>query len=141
LRLLLGTVPVPEALALVAEVPLERLEAMSQGALCPDETAFHIERALKLPGKWLDGLNQEVPARTLDLLKNPDRAGLQDDEDLDDGSPALASVAAPVSAQPVSEASAAAQPVSALTQAAAHDPHTQFREPMLRPQLPWKCPP
>uniref|UniRef100_UPI0012EC2F60 hypothetical protein n=1 Tax=Azohydromonas australica TaxID=364039 RepID=UPI0012EC2F60 len=73
-RLLLENAPVREALALVAEVPLERLEAMSQGALCPDETAFHIERALKLPGKWLDGLNKEVPESTLELLKNPDRA-------------------------------------------------------------------
>jgi hypothetical protein len=42
LRLLLEHAPVREALALVAEVPLERFEAMSQGALCPDETAFHI---------------------------------------------------------------------------------------------------
>jgi hypothetical protein len=58
---------------------------MSQGALCPDETAFHIERTLKLPGKWLDGLNKEVPEHTLELLKNPDRAGLQDDEDPEDG--------------------------------------------------------
>ncbi|MGO8154807.1 hypothetical protein AB9F36_33895, partial [Rhizobium leguminosarum] len=50
LRLLLDHAPVPEALSMAAEVPLERLEAMSRGALCPDETAFHIERALKLPG-------------------------------------------------------------------------------------------
>src|SRR5690349_16142218 len=84
LRLLLENAPVPEAMALVAEVPLERLEAMSQGALCRDETAFHIERTLKLPGKWLDGLNKEVPARTLHLLRNPDQAELQDDEDIDE---------------------------------------------------------
>jgi hypothetical protein len=65
---------------------------MSQGALCPDETAFHIERTLKLPGKWLDGLNKEVPGHTLELLKNPDRAVLQDDEDLEDGFAASATV-------------------------------------------------
>jgi hypothetical protein len=124
LRLLLEKAPLPEVLALVAEVPLERLEAMSQGALCPDETAFHIERALKLSGKWLDGLNQEVPARTLELLKNPDRAGLQDDEDFEDGSPALP-VVSPASAQPASGVSAVPQPASALTQAAAQDPHAQ----------------
>lgn len=119
LRLLLDNAPVREALALVAEVPLERLEIMSQGALCPDETAFHIERALKLPGKWLDGLNQEVPERTLELLKNPDQAGLQDDEDFEDASPALAPV---VKAAAVS---AVAQPAPAPTQAAAHAPHVQ----------------
>jgi hypothetical protein len=124
LRLLLEKAPLPEVLALVAEVPLERLEAMSQGALCPDETAFHIERALKLSGKWLDGLNQEVPARTLELLKNPDRAGLQDDEDFEDGSPALP-VVSPASAQPASGVSAVPQPASALTQAAVQDPHAQ----------------
>jgi hypothetical protein len=124
LRLLLEKAPLPEVLALVAEVPLERLEAMSQGALCPDETAFHIERALKLSGKWLDGLNQEVPARTLELLKNPDRAGLLDDEDLEDASPALP-VVSPASAQPASGVSVIPQPASAPTQAAAQDPHAQ----------------
>ncbi|WP_156901707.1 helix-turn-helix domain-containing protein [Azohydromonas australica] len=123
LRLLLENAPVPEAMALVAEVPLERLEAMSQGALCPDETAFHIERTLKLPGKWLDGLNKEVPARTLHLLKNPDQAELQDDEDFEDGSPAVP-VVSPASAQPVTEVAAVAQAAPALTQATAHDPHS-----------------
>jgi hypothetical protein len=122
LRLLLGTVPVPEALALVAEVPLERLEAMSQGALCPDETAFHIERILKLPGKWLDGLNKAVPERTLELLKNPDRAGLHDDEDFEDGSATLAPVVNAAAALPAAEVSAAAPPVPAPTPAAAHAP-------------------
>ncbi len=119
LRLLLDNAPVREALALVAEVPLERLEIMSQGALCPDETAFHIERTLKLPGKWLDGLNKEVPGRTLDLLKNPDQAGLQDDEDFEDGSPALAPVVK------AAEVSVVAQPAPAPAQAAAHSPHIQ----------------
>jgi hypothetical protein len=125
LRLLLENAPVREVLALVAEVPLERLEAMSQGALCPDETAFHIERTLKLPGKWLDGLNKEVPERTLDLLKNPDRAGLHDDEDFEDGSPALAPVVNAASAQPAAEVSAVPPPAPAATQAAAHAPHAQ----------------
>jgi transcriptional regulator with XRE-family HTH domain len=124
LRLLLENAPVREAMALVAEVPLERLEAMSQGALCPDETAFHIERALKLPGKWLDGLNKEVPARTLELLKDPDRAELQHDEDIEDGSPAL-SVLSSASAQPASEVSGAAQAAPAPTQAVAHGPQAQ----------------
>jgi hypothetical protein len=118
LRLLLENAPVPEAMALVAEVPLERLEAMSQGALCPDETAFHIERTLKLPGKWLDGLNKEVPARTLHLLKNPDQAELQDDEDFEENSTALSTVVSRASAQPASESSAVSQPAPA--QAAAH---------------------
>ncbi|WP_156901684.1 hypothetical protein [Azohydromonas australica] len=125
LRLLLENAPVREALALVAEVPLERLEAMSQGALCPDETAFHIERALKLPGKWLDGLNKEVPERTLELLKNPDRAGLHDDEDFEEGAPALAPEVSAASAQPAAEASAVAQPAPTPTQAAAHAPAAQ----------------
>ena len=93
LRLFLETAPVRETLALVAEVPLERLEAMSQGALCLDETAFHIERALKLPGKWLDGLNKEVPERTLELSKHPDQAGLHDD-DFDEEPPTAPSVVA-----------------------------------------------
>ena len=93
LRLLLDKAPVREALALVAEVPLERLEAMSRGALCPDETAFHIERALKLPGKWLDGLNKEVPERTLELLKHPEKAGLHEDDVDDEAAPVLAMAA------------------------------------------------
>jgi hypothetical protein len=121
LRLLLENAPVREALALVAEVPLERLEAMSQGALCPDETAFHIERTLKLPGKWLDGLNQEVPARTMELLKNPDQVERQDDEDFEEGATALSPVVNPASAQPSSEGSAVSQPSPAPVQAAAHD--------------------
>jgi transcriptional regulator with XRE-family HTH domain len=109
LRLLLETAPVREALALVAEVPLERLEAMAQGALCLDETAFHIERALKLPGKWLDGLNKEVPERTLELLKHPDQAGLHDD-DLDEEPPTAPSVMATAPVQPTEVISAATQP-------------------------------
>jgi hypothetical protein len=123
LRLLLEKAPLREALALVAEVPLDRLEAMSHGALCPDETAFHIERTLKLPGKWLDGLNKEVPERTLDLLKNPDRAGLQDDDDFEEGFPA--SMVASVSTQPAPTVSVASQPAPAPTQTPAHDTHDQ----------------
>jgi hypothetical protein len=123
LRLLLDNAPVREALALVAEVPLERLEAMSQGVLCPDETAFHIERALKLPGKWLDGLNKEVPEHTLELLKHPDKAGLHDDDDFDEGASALPPVMSPASAQPASEVSAVVQSALAPTQAAAHALH------------------
>lgn len=121
LRLLLEHTPVREALALVAEVPLERLEAMSQGALCPDETAFHIERTLKLPGKWLDGLNKEVPARTLDLLKNPDQAALHDEDDLDEGSPDPLPVVNPTSAQPAAAAAAVPQPAPVPTQAQVAD--------------------
>ncbi|WP_157269130.1 helix-turn-helix domain-containing protein [Azohydromonas aeria] len=116
LRLLLEHAPVREALALVAEVPLERLEAMSQGALCPDETAFHIERTLKLPGKWLDGLNKAVPERTLELLKHPDKAALHD-EDFDED--ATASTAAAASVAPVLPAGIA--PASGRTQAPLHD--------------------
>ncbi|NML17943.1 helix-turn-helix domain-containing protein [Azohydromonas caseinilytica] len=105
LRLLLEKAPVREVLALVAEVPLERLEAISQGTLCPDETAFHIERTLKLPGKWLDGLNNAVPERTLELLKHPDQAGLQDDEESGEGAvaslSAVASVASRAASRPV----------------------------------------
>jgi hypothetical protein len=121
LRLLLESAPLREALALVAEVPLERLEAMSRGALCPDETAFHIERTLELPGKWLDGLNQTVPERTLELLKNPDRAGLHDD--FEETSPALPAVVTLASRQPAPEVSAAPQPAPAPTQMSAHDTH------------------
>ncbi len=117
LRLLLEHTPVREALALVAEVPLERLEAMSQGALCPDETAFHIERTLKLPGKWLDGLNKEVPARTLDLLKNPDQAALHDDDDLEEGASDPLSEENLTSAQPAAAAAAVPQPAPVPTQA------------------------
>jgi transcriptional regulator with XRE-family HTH domain len=114
LRLLLEKTPVREALALVAEVPLERLEAMSQGALCPDETAFHIERALKLPGKWLDGLNKEVPERTLELLKHPDTAALHDD-DFDEETPTSPAV---VAAAPVEAPHAAARPAAQASKAA-----------------------
>jgi transcriptional regulator with XRE-family HTH domain len=121
LRLLLEHAPVREALALVAEVPLERLEAMSQGALCPDETAFHIERTLKLPGKWLDGLNQTVPERTLELLKHPDKAALHDD-DLDDDAPAVA--AAPV--RPAGMLSAVTPAASQLTQVATNHALAQY---------------
>ncbi len=117
LRLLLEHAPVREALALVAEVPLERLEAMSQGALCPDETAFHIERTLKLPGKWLDGLNREVPTRTVDLLKNPDKVALHDDDDLDEASPEPLPTLSHASAQPA----AAAQLAPASRQARVAD--------------------
>jgi hypothetical protein len=125
LRLLLENAPVREALALVAEVPLERLEAMSQGALCPDETAFHIERTLRLPGKWLDGLNKEVPQRTLELLKNPDRAELHDDEDIEEGASALPPEVSPASAQPTSEGAADRQPAPTDKQAAGHVPLAQ----------------
>ncbi len=119
LRLLLENAPVPEAMALVAEVPLERLEAMSQGALCPDETAFHIERTLKLPGKWLDGLNKEVPARTLHLLKNPEQAELQDDEDVEEDAASSSPVVSPASAQqPAAQGAAAFQPAPASTKLA-----------------------
>jgi hypothetical protein len=120
LRLLLENAPVPEAMALVAEVPLERLEAMSQGALCPDETAFHIERTLKLPGKWLDGLNKEVPARTLHLLKNPDQAQLLDDEELDEDSTTVMPVVSTASGQPTSEGSVVSQAAPAPAKTAAH---------------------
>ncbi len=119
LRLLLENAPVPEAMALVAEVPLERLEAMSQGALCPDETAFHIERTLKLPGKWLDGLNKEVPARTLHLLKNPEQAELQDDEDVEEDVAPSSPVVSPASAQqPAAQGAATSQPAPASTKLA-----------------------
>ncbi|WP_157269019.1 helix-turn-helix domain-containing protein [Azohydromonas aeria] len=118
LRLLLEHAPVREALSLVAEVPLERLEAMSRGALCPDETAFHIERALKLPGKWLDGLNKAPPARTLELLRDPGKAALHDD-DLDEEAPVapavVAAAAASPSAQPVAGRAAAVPAGSAPT--------------------------
>ena len=124
LRLLLETAPVPEALALVAEVPLERLEAMAQGALCLDETAFHIERALKLPGKWLDGINKEVPERTLELLKHPDQAGLHDD-DLDEEPSTAPSVVATAPVQPTNMISAATQPESGQEQAPVQDTSMQ----------------
>jgi transcriptional regulator with XRE-family HTH domain len=124
LRLLLETAPVREALALVAEVPLERLEAMAQGALCLDETAFHIERALKLPGKWLDGLNKEVPERTLELLKHPDQAGLHDD-DLDEDPSTAPPVVATAPVQPTEVISAATQPESDLAQAPVQDASMQ----------------
>jgi transcriptional regulator with XRE-family HTH domain len=130
LRLLLEHAPVREALALVAEVPLERLEAMSQGALCPDETAFHIERTLKLPGKWLDGLNQEVPERTLELLKHPDKAGLHDD-DFDEDVSAAPSEEASAPAQSAAVLSAVTPPASGPVQATARDAsvrHSQVAE-------------
>jgi transcriptional regulator with XRE-family HTH domain len=117
LRLLLEHAPVREALALVAEVPLERLEAMSQGALCPDETAFHIERTLKLPGKWLDGLHQTVPERTLELLKHPDR-GARHDDDFEDDAPAEPSMVAAAPAGPAVVLSAVTAAASQLPQVA-----------------------
>lgn len=130
LRLLLEKAPVREALALVAEVPLERLEAMSRGALCPDETAFHIERALKLPGKWLDGLNKEVPERTLELLKHPDEARLHD-EDFDEEMLAAPAVAAAAAVQSAAGLSVVIRPESGLAQAPIHVaavPHSQATE-------------
>ena len=120
LRLLLEHAPVREALALVAEVPLERLEAMSQGALCPDETAFHIERTLKLPGKWLDGLNQAVPERTLELLKHPDKAALHDD-DFDEDASAVPSAVAAAPASSAAAHSVVTPPASGSTQPPTRD--------------------
>jgi hypothetical protein len=120
LRLLLEHAPLPEVLALVAEVPLERLEAMSRGTLCPDETAFHIERALRLPGKWLDGHHKEVPARTLELLKNPDEAGLRD-EDFDEDSPISLPVVPSPPAQPTAALAADTQPELTPAQVPVHD--------------------
>ncbi|MDZ5455079.1 helix-turn-helix domain-containing protein [Azohydromonas lata] len=125
LRLLLDKAPVREALALVAEVPLERLEVMSKGGLCPDETAFHIEKTLKLPGKWLDGLNREVPERTLELLKHPEKAGLNDD-DVDDEAasvPAVAAAAAP--SRSASATSALPQPMPSTTKPAVNGASAQ----------------
>ena len=124
LRLLLDKAPVREALALVAEVPLDRLEAMSRGALCPDETAFHIERALKLPGKWLDGLNKEVPERTLELLKHPEKAGLHEDDADDEAASVLAmAVAAPLRSAEVT--STATQTTSSAAEAPVHGASVQ----------------
>lgn len=114
LRLLLDKAPVREALALVAEVPLERLEAMSRGALCADETAFHVERALNLPGKWLDGLNKEVPEGTLELLRHPEKAGLHED-DGDGEAASMPSVAASDPLRSAGVISAVLQPTSRMT--------------------------
>lgn len=119
LRLLLDKAPVREALALVAEVPLERLEAMSRGALCPDETAFHIERALKLPGTWLDGLNKEVPERTLELLKHPEKAGLHED-DVDDEAASVLAMTASAPLRSVEVTSAVHQATSSVAELPVH---------------------
>ncbi|WP_157119020.1 helix-turn-helix domain-containing protein [Azohydromonas lata] len=113
LRLLLDKAPVREALALVAEVPLERLEAMSRGALCADETAFHVERALNLPGKWLDGLNKEVPEGTLELLRHPEKAGLHED-DVDGDAASMPAVAASDPLRSAGVISAVLQPTSRM---------------------------
>jgi transcriptional regulator with XRE-family HTH domain len=103
---------------------------MSQGALCPDETAFHIERTLKLPGKWLDGLNQAVPERTLELLKHPDKAALHDD-DFDEDVLTAPSVVAPAPASSTAALSVVTPPASGATQPPARDssaPHSQAAE-------------
>jgi transcriptional regulator with XRE-family HTH domain len=133
LRLLLEHAPVREALSLVAEVPLERLEAMSQGALCPDETAFHIERTLKLPGKWLDGLNKAVPERTLELLKHPD-AALHDD-DFDEDAPVAQAPAIPAEQAPVAAAVTTADEPHSSAEVAQPESGPKDTHPMSSPEL------
>lgn len=95
LRLLLDAAPAPEDLALLAEVPRERLQNMASGALCSDETAYHLEQQLELPSGWLDRVNSAVPARYLELLAHPP---LLDEED--SGPAGAAEPALPPTLQP-----------------------------------------
>jgi hypothetical protein len=77
-RLLLSQAAAPEDVAQVAQVSLERLQAIADGAFCSDETAYHIEQQLKLTSGWLDRSNHGVPSDAMELIKNPVLAG--DDE-------------------------------------------------------------
>ena len=116
LRLLLDAAKAPEDLALLAELPLERLQNMASGALCSDETGYHLEQQLQLPSGWLDRNNTEVPSRFLALLANPNLS-LEDLEAAHEGPATQEAVAkqetalVPVSTQsaPESVASAPAQ--------------------------------
>jgi hypothetical protein len=71
LRLLFQAAKAPEDLAELGEIALERIQNMADGALCSDETAYHLEQELQLPTGWLDRMNNEVPPRMLALLSNP----------------------------------------------------------------------
>ncbi len=94
IRLLLGNSPAPENLAVLAEVPLDRLQLMADGALCSDETAYHLEQQLRLPTGWMDRDNSGVPGDLVQRLKNPDEARLA--EEYDDPPSASVAVSKPV---------------------------------------------
>ena len=131
LRSLLEAANTPEVLALLAEMPLERLQNMAEGALCSDETAYHLEQQLELPSGWLDRMNTAVPESYLNLLANPTR---QTDDDTSPSAGAHIPMAAatpspdskPASPQaPVAEAPSPAktsESVPALTPAPAPEP-------------------
>jgi hypothetical protein len=102
MRLLLDAAKAPEDLALLAEMPLERLQNMAAGALCSDETTYHLEQQLELPSGWLDRMNSTVPENYLTSLANPQRH-LQDED-----APSSSSAPAPVGTDVSATASSAA---------------------------------
>lgn len=120
LRLLLEAANAPEVLAVVAEMPLERLQNMAEGALCSDETAYHLEQQLELPSGWLDRMNSAVPENYLTFLANPNR---QHEDDTAQSSvvhppksAAPSSIALPPKSQaPVPETPSPAKPSEALS--------------------------
>lgn len=79
LRLLIEAAPAPENLAMLAELPLERLFNMADGALCSDETAYHLEQQLRLQSGWLDRNNHGVPEEVRERLKRPDEVHADED--------------------------------------------------------------
>lgn len=118
LRLLLDAAKAPEDLALLAELPLERLQNMASGALCSDETGYHLEQQLQLPSGWLDRNNTEVPSRFLALLANPNLS-LDDLEAVHDAPAPQEAQAKPETALATLSTQAAPEPV---TSAQAQEP-------------------
>lgn len=100
LRLLLEAAVAPEVLAVLAEMPLDRLQNMAEGALCSDETAYHLEQQLDLPSDWLDRMNSAVPENYLTLLANPNNRQPDDDTAQSSGSHAQISAASTATASP-----------------------------------------